>query len=87
MKKNKHLQKNEASTAAHSTTPSPASAGALSSSASSPAGAVSVSVKPNAEKSKFGILGKDLSSKFSSRKNNFFVPTKPGGRNGQGKPT
>lgn len=35
---------------------------------------------------KFGVLGKDLSSKFSSRGKGAWKPTKPGGRNGQGKP-
>lgn len=35
------------------------------------------------QKSQFG---KDLSSKLSKRGHTFFVPTKPGGRNGQGKP-
>jgi hypothetical protein len=33
-----------------------------------------------------GILGKDLSRQFSKSQNKFFRPTKPGGRNGQGKP-
>lgn len=36
--------------------------------------------------SKFGVLGKDLGSKFSSRSDNTWRPTKRGGRNGQGKP-
>ena len=36
--------------------------------------------------SKFGVLGKDLSSRFSSKGNRAWHPTKPGGRNGQGKP-
>lgn len=35
---------------------------------------------------KFGILGKDLGSKFSKRGDNVWRPTKPGGRNRQGKP-
>lgn len=35
---------------------------------------------------KFGVLGKDLSSQFSSRGGRAWSPTKPGGRNGQGKP-
>lgn len=35
------------------------------------------------QKSQFG---KDLSSKLSKRGQSFFTPTKPGGRNGQGKP-
>lgn len=36
---------------------------------------------------KFGVLGKDLSSLFSARGDRAWRPTKPGGRNGQGKPT
>jgi hypothetical protein len=39
--------------------------------------------KPNG--SKFGILGTDLGSKFSGG-HRAWTPTKPGGRNGQGKP-
>jgi hypothetical protein len=35
---------------------------------------------------KFGVLGKDISSKFSSGGNGGWRPTKAGGRNGQGKP-
>ncbi len=35
---------------------------------------------------KFGILGKDLGSKFFKRGDNVWRPTKPGGRNRQGKP-
>ena len=31
------------------------------------------------------IFGKDLSSKIASRDGTYFKPTKPGGRNGQGK--
>lgn len=43
--------------------------------------------KPKAPaKSKFGVLGKDLSSKFSARGDRAWRPTKPGGRNAQGKP-
>jgi hypothetical protein len=36
---------------------------------------------------KFGVLGKDLSNQFSSRGDRAWRPTKPGGRNGQGKPS
>ena len=49
--------------------------------------------KPDTEKkitkpqSKFGVLGKDLSSQFSARGDRAWRPTKPGGRNGQGKPS
>jgi hypothetical protein len=35
---------------------------------------------------KSGVLGKEISSKFSSSGNNTWRPTKAGGRNGQGKP-
>lgn len=35
------------------------------------------------QKSQFG---KDLGAKLGKRGDTFFVPTKPGGRNGQGKP-
>jgi hypothetical protein len=38
-------------------------------------------------KPKFGVLGKDLSNQFSSRGDRAWRPTKPGGRNGQGKPS
>lgn len=37
--------------------------------------------------SKPGILGKDLSRQYSFSQNKFFKPTKPGGRNGNGKPS
>jgi hypothetical protein len=35
---------------------------------------------------KLGHLGGDLAAKFQSNNSRFFRPTKPGGRNGQGKP-
>lgn len=41
---------------------------------------------PKKPASKFGVLGKDLSSKFSSRTERTWRPTKSGGRNPQGKP-
>ena len=34
----------------------------------------------------FGVLGKDLSSRFSFRDDTAWKPTRPGGRNSQGKP-
>ena len=44
--------------------------------------------KPNTKgNSRFGILGSELSSRFSAGGNRGWRPTKPGGRNGQGKPT
>lgn len=36
--------------------------------------------------SKFGVLGKDLSSQFAVRGGYVQRPSKSGGRNGQGKP-
>lgn len=32
------------------------------------------------------MFGRELSSKLAKRSGSFFTPTKPGGRNGQGKP-
>lgn len=42
--------------------------------------------KDSKNSSKFGILGKDLSSRFSAGGDRAWKPTKPGGRNGNGKP-
>jgi hypothetical protein len=42
--------------------------------------------KPQKTPPKFGVLGKDLSSQFSPR-GGAWQPNKPGGRNGNGKPT
>lgn len=40
-----------------------------------------------AQGKKSGVLGKDLSKNFQNQAGSFFTPRKPGGRNGQGKPS